>query len=476
MKTFSRILSVAVLTAALSACGAIPKQPQPVTVKTDKWSQIQSEPVEEPIQEIRAARPALKPLGDYSSDPVPNVAVGPFSAADMNLLELMDKMTAAAGVGMLFDGTLNQKTVGYFEAKPVPLKKALEAIGEQSNLWWRFKDGKVRFAATRDFALSAPRVGIILDELNQSLKDLGATNVRLDKATGNLAFRADPESYERIRRFVDEYARRREVIENDIILAEVTFNHSNKRGVDWSSIQQTLMLNWAGPKWQGTSTSNTSSTSAGTGTGSVAGAAAEAAGVAYQTLGRAGIGYLKLPISVVSNILLDQLDTQGEVSVVQQPKLTSVSGEPSAMEIKETRQYPGASNNAIGGAGATTLTSTATQIEKIDTGLKLKITSDFADGILLISFDMDYSDFLGWDSFTLANGSTQKLPHTVARTYSDKVYLKPGEQAVIGGIIRNSTDSGSSGPLGQSTQTTAARQRSELVMVIRPKIVRYVFE
>ena len=73
------------------------------------------------------------------------------------------------------------------------------------------------------------------------------------------------------------------------------------------------------------------------------------------------------------------------------------------------------------------------------------------------------------------------MPNTTSRKFSAEVAVKDGDSVILGGFIRNSTDKGVSGvPVLKDiplvgwlfTARTSAKSRKELIVMMRPTVLR----
>lgn len=384
--------------------------------------------------------PKIVEIGAVNEDKLPSRTVGPISAQGSKLVELTDLLSADLGIGMIMDKDVGTREVGYIDPRKVELQLFLDRIAKSADVFWRYKDGVIEFAAERNYMIRTPRVAGLEEEISQTLSTLGGSDVHVDQATGGIYFAASPAKYQEIKAFVGDFASRREMIVYDAWFFEVTNSDREAVGIDWSAVASKV----------------DGSLSAEMGmSGSVGGFASS----------------LKLDAANFSlNLILDQIRKQGKVSTLAQPTITLMSGRDAEFSV-------GGSINYISGVSSVAADGTVSkgvETAQIQTGVDLTISGDYSDGVITTDLNLNISDVLGFDEFTTPDG-TVSLPRTSDRAFNNTVMGRPGDAFVFAGFISERKQSEKTG-IAKSRSTNKEvtdTVQSELVMIIRPRVIRF---
>ena len=119
-----------------------------------------------------------------------------------------------------------------------------------------------------------------------------------------------------------------------------------------------------------------------------------------------------------------------------------------------------------------------TNIQYKDTGVMLGVTPSVSAGDLVtLDIDQTVTD-LGLDS---SSAATAGYPTFLQRQINSKVAVRSGETLVLGGLIKDKTDSGKAGlPLLSSIPVVGAlfgrhrdtAERTELLVILTPRVLR----
>jgi MSHA biogenesis protein MshL len=302
-------------------------------------------------------------------------------------------------------------------------------------------------------------------------------SVSVSPHTGMLMVRALPVE----QRQVNEYLKaarvqveRQVMIEAKII--EVTLNENAQSGINWSAIGTgkglpfALSSNFGQATFPSTSNPFLNSTAD---FGELNQAANSGiVGLAFQTDSFAA--------------LVRFLETQGQVQVLSSPRIAAINNQKAVLKVgtdeffvTEITSTPSTS----GGSGATTSTSVTTQ--PFFSGIALDVTPqiDEADNIMLHVHPSVSLVVTDEKSIDLGSQGNYKLPlakSSVSETDS-VVRLKDGEIAAIGGLMKRESRDAASGVPGIGDvpglgwffkNTNATRQKQELVILLKPTLIK----
>jgi len=179
--------------------------------------------------------------------------------------------------------------------------------------------------------------------------------------------------------------------------------------------------------------------------------------------------------------MAEALSHFGKVESVQKPKLLGIAGtdvtlidglnEPYIKELKSTLIGDG---NAL---RTTTVSGSALS------GLKITLNSNIMDGTVLTDISLEISDIVGYSDFTV-DGTSYRQPKTRTKNINSSIRVQPGVPIIISGLFRNKADAGYKGIPGLAeTQARLlggseydGKTKSEMVIIVTPRIIKYVMK
>jgi general secretion pathway protein D len=180
------------------------------------------------------------------------------------------------------------------------------------------------------------------------------------------------------------------------------------------------------------------------------------------------------------SVILNALSTITNVKVLSSPSIVALDNEPALLEVGD--QVP------ISTGTATILTSANTPvvntIELHNTGVILKVLPHVnANGTVQLEVDQEISNVVNSTNGTSStNNSTPTLTPTISeRRIHSTVAVTSGQTVLLGGLISDSDQGTQAGVPGLSNikflgalfgNTDHTKQRSEIIIFIRPQLVR----
>jgi Flp pilus assembly secretin CpaC len=142
-------------------------------------------------------------------------------------------------------------------------------------------------------------------------------------------------------------------------------------------------------------------------------------------------------------------------------------------------QTTAASTTTVGTTANPTITVTT---DKLDLGLKVDLSGDFEEDTVFTAVKIELSNLTELKKFSsgTAENSTQlELPQVNERSLETSVRVRPGDTILIAGIqqardTKNSTGTPEIAGLSAQTYKAENAARSELVIVMRPRVIRFV--
>lgn len=175
-----------------------------------------------------------------------------------------------------------------------------------------------------------------------------------------------------------------------------------------------------------------------------------------------------------TKLLVDALSTQGKVSVVTQPSVTTLNLQAVPMQVATQTAYAAAVTNTV-----TPQVGTSTGITPgtVTTGFNmLLLPYAMPDGRVLLKYDIGISNLKHIDKFGDAARGQVQLPTVDQWAFSQKVRLRSGETLVLSGYDQdqNSTDdSGTFVPQNilMGGSNAAQRRHTVIVILINPVVI-----
>ncbi|WP_119328206.1 hypothetical protein [Cysteiniphilum halobium] len=223
-------------------------------------------------------------------------------------------------------------------------------------------------------------------------------------------------------------------------------------GINWNIITKAISLNYGADLFTNMSTSMLAS-------------------VGQTLVGKINKGFLS-----GSSFIIDQLSTQGEVSVVNKPLITTLNNEVSEIQQVEKTSYVKSQSVTIFPADHSSGTESSINPGEVTTGLKLFVLPKIDNGkvYLQISVSLSSLDSLKQvETGSGTNDSSVQLPNVSVKSFNQKSLLLDGQTLVISGFDStnrqtNTVKHFNSLALGGNS---ALSNREETVLLISPHII-----
>ena len=288
---------------------------------------------------------------------------------------------------------------------------------------------------------------------------LAGVRITPDAVNNSLLIYASRENYRIIERALQQIDRPQMQVAIDATIAEVTLNNDLNYGVQFFLTSQDLGL-----KPDRGSALNTAATQPPT---------IDTSGVTRAFLNRTfpGFNFLVGP-EAQPRVILDALHAVTSVKVLSNPSLVVIDNQPAVLQVGD--QVP------ISTGSATVLTTSNTIVNTIDyrdTGIILRVVPRVnVNGIVRLDIEQEISNV------TQTSGSTTLTPTVSQRRIKSSISVASGQTVLLAGLISERQERGSTGiplldqlpePFGAAfSQRTNALTRTELIIFIRPQIVR----
>ncbi|WP_374602804.1 pilus (MSHA type) biogenesis protein MshL [Niveibacterium sp.] len=285
-----------------------------------------------------------------------------------------------------------------------------------------------------------------------------SASVIANKEAGILAVRATARQHEKIQEFIDKVvnsARRQVLIEATI--AEVELSDNYQQGIDWSK------LNLSG----------TGLTIVQKAAGAITGPTSSLIEIGFTSSGGSFMGTVKL------------LDSFGTTKVLSSPKISALNNQTAVLKVVDNTVYFTINTTSSQNQTQTQITYD-TELHSVPVGLVLNVTPQIADNdTVTLNVRPSLTRISGYandpNPVLKPLGITNQVPIIRSREIDSVIRVENGNVAVMGGLMEDAIDLNKDtvpvvaglpfvGALFQNRNDT--RRKSELVILLRPTIVR----
>lgn len=287
------------------------------------------------------------------------------------------------------------------------------------------------------------------------------TNVRIspDVTNNSLLIYSNQENYRIIQRTLEQLDRPQLQVAIDATIAEVSLNDQLNYGVQFFLQSRNLSINNI-PTANNNNNNNNNNTSG-------------AGGALTNTLSQVLPGFNFLAGSQANpQLILDALNTVTSVKVLSTPSIVVVDNQPASLVVGD--QIPITTQSAV-----SVLTPGAPIVNNIayeNTGVILHIIPRInANGNVMLKIEQEISNVAN-------NANATSLTPTVSqRLVKSSIVVASGQTVLLAGLISDTQNRSQSGIPGLAqipglgilfSQTTKSAQRDELIIFIRPQIIR----
>jgi len=394
------------------------------------------------------------PMDD--SDPLPDIKIKGLSFANASPYDVMRVVLAGTDISFTIRNEAANSSVMRHSVSAVnmsgKLSRVLDQLSDSVGFYWTYKNGVIDVTPDNQFIANLPPSNDVFESLPFMLKTLGATDIFLDKTSRTVAYRATKVAQRKVSSYLDHIRKTRSLIVYDTFIWEVILSDASNMGIQWNKFNASKVM----PSSQFALT---------TSGGQANNAAAIGLGVVYNTS------------AFALDLLAQFLQSQGTLQNISQPKLMMINGGTAQFRNGVTTNYVSQVGSTTNGAATTTSVTTASVLSGID----LKISGDIFDGTVNTQVQLALNDLQAFNQFT-ALGTDLKLPQTANREISTVIRSRPRDTIMIAGIniARSQNDAaglpGSGGMIAAATSRVKSAERSELVIVMRPRVIKFIKE
>ena len=308
----------------------------------------------------------------------------------------------------------------------------------------------------------------ILQILNSPLDKFKAPKPIINKEAGLITVSGTASQLNRVASYLDELMRRlHKQVMIDVQILSVQLNNSKSTGIDWSQIYKLQNINLSYEKLH---TKNISPTS---------GSINEQGNIQiWGDGGRQNASFYRISGNVGIQDIINFLHTQGNVSSVSNPKVTTLNNQPAIFSSGKQLYYKIKQTTASLSAGGSA-TGESDVVKSVFAGVLLDITPEITDNNeIILKLNPSISSVSG--TFITKDGVRSMPPDLKKQQMSAVVKVKDGDRVILGGLISSKKGKtmnkvpilGNIPLLGKAFRSNVdINQKEELVIIITPHIV-----
>ena len=395
----------------------------------------------------------VKPLD--TTDPLPDQKVEIFNVSNASIFEVLRTLLSRTKIAFSVMPNSQGQNVQYGTINAMnvtgKLNDVIEEMSESLGFFYTYSNNVLRVSPDSQFVVTLPPLEEMFQGISDTITALGGRSVYVDKAGRVATFYASKPVFKRIQGYLNHVRENRSLIVYDTYVYQVDLNDSTQGAINWNKLAS----------------------------GSADGKLAFSLSGSAQTAMTGGIA-----LSTVYNTAQLSLDTlvkflqsQGNLKTISQPKIMMISGTKGKFKNGTSTSYVSQVGTTAAGASGTlqTTVNTATVLS----GLDMTIGGDIEDGTVYSDIKLALADLIRFNNFT-ALGTTLALPQTATREVETKARTRPGDSILIAGIniSRENHDvagfPGTGDKVALPTDVNKAVSRSELVIILRPRVIRFV--
>jgi len=470
-----------VLLMGLAACQGRPMNPTQVDPQVPPRSEAVNDLGAPAVITLETEPNAFWTLDYDRGEPLPNVMVGPVVADGVPVSAVVDALGAGLRLGVTRDAEAERRLITVRDQSRRSLREMLEIISRRAGLFYEYRNGMLSFDSVRRFTVRVPRVEGSLLTISDAFRNLGAQEVFVDEITGTITMTVDYRTYRMAQQFLRTFEMGRDMLIYDVWVFERRLRRGEGAGIWWERLGQRVGEYVVGAQPL-TTGERTAATAMGVLTGAIGPTAP--AGLAFGIISSAN--------NLIANAVIQFMSEDSQNEAVARPTMTMMSGGSAEIRIGERRQYIARVRNTTTGAVNTT-TNQDVEDETLETGLILRVSGAYNDGIINTKIDLNIEELVRFESFSTddgtrdtmpgtgisangnGRGTTLRLPYTTNRTLRTMLDSRPGDLLVLGGLIRTKNEDADR-RLYRTTLPFADQStfdRYETIVMMRPRLVRF---
>lgn len=391
-------------------------------------------------------------------------------ASTMDLLSLLSEATGESIVFQLQSETVrfdnkqkDRHDTNYYEYKQslsdakihlsanrIGVGRVLErSVGNRMSV--SYDDGIYYIGDVKSATIKIPSIDDLGNSIVSAIETFGASKVVYDRVTSSISFSARSKEYREIIEYLTLLRDNLYVVEYDMQIYNVNLFDEFNLGINWNAMPTA---------------------------DNEVGLAVQSAGTAPASTVPIGFGVIKNGSNYNASAMLHMLQNFGTVESIQRPTLLGLAGTDVTLKDGTQESYiKSFETTVVGDRGAQTSTVSATAMS----GIEITLNSNILDETVVTNIAMQIDEIVGYTSFSV-NDQEYRQPRVSTKQLNNTVRVEPGVPIVISGLYRQKHDSVHRGVPGTSGtwlnyiagSEYASDVKSEMVIIVTPRIIKYV--
>jgi len=437
-----------------SPISTLPSKTAPKTL--ERLPANEDDPASESTIRVDETAFMVRPVKEQSIN-LPDFYVHNISATESGVMDALQIMLEGVGLALNIEG--GPRSMERFGASSIQnvkggLRVVLDTLSEQIGFFWSTKNGTLTIEPDRMFVVELPPVlsEDSLASMSNTMQYLGARDTYLDRMARTIVFRANRKALNVIDEYLESVRSTRSMLVYEIQVYQVDLADGNQQGVSWNALTKSSLDR---AKLVTDGVTDTTSVLSDLGKSFA------------MTSSGTGLGAVLMGPKFSVNALVNFLRTQGTVKTVSQPRLAMLNGAKGLLRVGETTTYV----SRVGSNISSGVSQVTVETKDLRTGLELGITGEEYDSTITTRVSLQLSELVRFNKYTTL-GTDLSLPDVTDRELNTTIRLPAGYTALLGGITVNRESDDRQSGLPNNTKNQEVK-RSELIMVIKPTIVRF---
>ncbi|WP_415912640.1 type II secretion system protein GspD [Neptuniibacter sp. QD37_11] len=339
----------------------------------------------------------------------------------------------------------------------------LKAFAVNYDVSFNWNDGNIlSIERNSSYMIQAIQNSDILDDLKETVTELGAEEVFASQIAGVITYKATGSAQKRISHFLERAVKNIATINIQTAIVTVGIDKNRNTGFDWGSLNAKMgalaLKNDETASELGNSLSDI---------------------VAYGTLGSSALAFKALKGDFSFAGAINFLSNYGKTTTTQSLLLKTLSGK--SVDINSNQKVP--YTKSVGATSSDGAVTGSAEIEDVEVGLNFSIEPYFDHENELVTMDvsLDLSSLLGFTEVSAGSGlGTITRPNTQQQKLTSVVRTEAGESAIIGGLTFETVSDNRTSIAYVEDQKiankNAKRSVNAMFILLRPTVVVYDFK
>lgn len=356
------------------------------------------------------------------------------------------------------------------------LKDFLEIVSKASGYFITYENNAIIVEKNKTLNILIPNHPDLLKEVKSNLESLGAKDAAYDNLTSTVSFKVDFQGLARAREYFQQLIDNASLITMRVVLLNVKLTSDEAYGIDWTRLTAGFRTKkvTASDTTGTNTTSTTTTTAANTNTATTTTNLSDRVNAVFSTV---GMNLLVDTAHFTFSGFFGMIEQYGKLSILQNVFIETLSGKEGKLEVlTETPYVSQVGVTAV--ATQSTVTQPTAQTDKARSGVAIEILPYYSKKTASLGLKLKVGVYGVTRFLNLSAGNLGVLtqPETTKKAIETFLRMKPGQVAIIGGLVYERDDGSARGLPGDTYLTKYAsksKEREQLVVVVKPVIIEF---